>query len=330
MHEAARRTEIPSPAKFVLRSLAWFHNGQTGRCDPSIATIANDCGISERTVYRQISLLEHCGFIKVINRGSRSNSYILTPMEGKSCWEYKWVSEIPEDSNLTHSQVKPDTQSPLSNSHNLTHSHPPLSGCQVKPDTQSQQPDTQSIYPDTQSPNKEDKERDKESNRQKNLFSAHAHATAQEPDQTPSASPQEKKDLVSVDDGNLKKPTGIITTGTRSKQPERFDFRRQYFEQAKRMPKDRLVELMESWNEHKAGISRKGQWINMHRKLFIGAIIRMENEHGTQITCDRIESAICGGYPAVTSPEADKLANMSKRDLSDKYSCNNDLDDLPF
>ena len=44
--------------KLVLLMLANRHNGHTGRCDPSIARLAKDCGLGKSTVVRILGLLE--------------------------------------------------------------------------------------------------------------------------------------------------------------------------------------------------------------------------------------------------------------------------------
>ena len=55
---AIKQTELSPCAKLVLLSLANRHNQETGRCDPSIETVASDMGISERSVRSALRELE--------------------------------------------------------------------------------------------------------------------------------------------------------------------------------------------------------------------------------------------------------------------------------
>lgn len=68
--------------KLVLIALADAHNGQTGRCDPSIQRVADICHMSYRTVTRTLAELEQMGLIVRKNRRDQnklktSNSYDL-------------------------------------------------------------------------------------------------------------------------------------------------------------------------------------------------------------------------------------------------------------
>lgn len=68
--------------KLVLIALADAHNGQTGRCDPSIQRVADICHMSYRTVTRTLIDLESLGLISRKNRTDKqqmktSNSYVL-------------------------------------------------------------------------------------------------------------------------------------------------------------------------------------------------------------------------------------------------------------
>lgn len=75
------KSNLPSRAKQVMFYLINRANGE-GTCFPSIKTIANDCGVSTRTIQRtMISLLEE-GFVKKDSRfrekgGQTSNLYTL-------------------------------------------------------------------------------------------------------------------------------------------------------------------------------------------------------------------------------------------------------------
>lgn len=328
MQKKCEWIDIPMAPKAVLMCLAYHHNDGTGQCDPSVARISGMIGGSISTVKRNLSMLEKCGFLKIEYRNNTSSSYKLTPLNGKSCWDY---SKKPRNqSKKKDARVgSPCTQvgSPWTQSKEKEVGSPCTQGrFTMNPGRVHHAPRVGSLC----APNNN---RTTNEQQQNNNFSAHAHATPNEPDQTASAPPQEKKDLVSDGFGNgqEKKPTGIIMTGAGSKQPERFDFRREYFEQTKRMPKDRMVELFGKWDEHKTGISRKGQWTDMQRKLFIGAIIRMESDHGTDAVCDQIEAAICGGYPGIVSPkdvsEAQRKAKIEREHCQVGFD---DCSDLPF
>jgi hypothetical protein len=307
--------DIPSVPKSVLLYLAHRSCDVTGSCFPSVCTIAKMTGLSERAVYEQISALKESGFLNVINRPNKSNDYTLTPLNGKNSWKKQKKNKRKEakSGNSTPAPGSPPE-----------HGSPPEPGS--PPEHGAVSPCTGFIPPLNPvqvhtAPGAGDHKYQSEINQKIITFSAHAHATPPET-QEASTSPQGKKDLVSVAVNEAIKPTGVISTGSRSDQPNGLDFRNEYFLQAKRLPGDRMSDLFFAWDNHKTGISKKGQWTDMHRKLFVGAMIRMENEHGTQIVCDRIEIAICGGYGAVIAPEAEKLANMSKRDLADKHSAN--------
>lgn len=59
-------------AKLVLLALANRHNQETGRCDPSIETIASDIGISERSVRAGLRELERERLISTTHRVQRT------------------------------------------------------------------------------------------------------------------------------------------------------------------------------------------------------------------------------------------------------------------
>lgn len=63
---------VTLPGKLVLFALANRHNQETGRCDPSVKTIAKDLGISERSVQEGLRSLEQEGLIVTVERVQRS------------------------------------------------------------------------------------------------------------------------------------------------------------------------------------------------------------------------------------------------------------------
>lgn len=77
----ATEQKVPANEKLVLLMLANHTNGQTGRCDPSLNRLAEECGMSRDTVIRAMKRLEEKGLIRVIRRtleGAQiSNSYRL-------------------------------------------------------------------------------------------------------------------------------------------------------------------------------------------------------------------------------------------------------------
>jgi DNA-binding MarR family transcriptional regulator len=64
--------KIGLPARLVLLCLANRHNQETGRCDPSIATICKDTGLSERSVRQGLRQLEAEGLISTVHRVQRT------------------------------------------------------------------------------------------------------------------------------------------------------------------------------------------------------------------------------------------------------------------
>lgn len=75
------KSDLPSRAKQVMFYLINRANGE-GTCFPSIKTIANDCGVSTRTIQRTMIILLEEGFLKKDSRfrekgGQTSNLYTL-------------------------------------------------------------------------------------------------------------------------------------------------------------------------------------------------------------------------------------------------------------
>jgi hypothetical protein len=65
----------PASKKLVLLCLANMHNGQTGQLNPSVATVAKSCGISEKQARRQIHDLEVDGIVRVIGNHNGGSQY---------------------------------------------------------------------------------------------------------------------------------------------------------------------------------------------------------------------------------------------------------------
>lgn len=78
---------IKSSEKWLLFTLAYKHNDETGRCNPSVTYLAKHCRLSERRTRDMLHSLERKGFIKVLRvkaeRGDyTSNQYDLSSLGG--------------------------------------------------------------------------------------------------------------------------------------------------------------------------------------------------------------------------------------------------------
>jgi DNA-binding transcriptional regulator YhcF (GntR family) len=73
--------KIPALQKLVLLMLANRSNHETGKCIPKIKTLAEECGMSERSVQRAIQELGEAGLLKTVHRSHEgvqlSNQYNL-------------------------------------------------------------------------------------------------------------------------------------------------------------------------------------------------------------------------------------------------------------
>lgn len=69
--------------KLLLLILADYYNEETRRCDPSVARLARECLMSERTVQRTTKSLAAKGFIEIRDRHAqrRTNQYDLLCLE---------------------------------------------------------------------------------------------------------------------------------------------------------------------------------------------------------------------------------------------------------
>lgn len=77
----AARQRVTSTQKLVLLMLAERHNKDTGQCRPSHDTLADDCGLTRRSVIDQIGRLADAGYITVLARANGNvklpNQYLL-------------------------------------------------------------------------------------------------------------------------------------------------------------------------------------------------------------------------------------------------------------
>ena len=79
---AMKQQGLKPATKIVLYWLADHHNGETGKCFPSIGRLAELCEMSRRSVEEHLSTLEKIGLVVRENRfretgGKTANSYIL-------------------------------------------------------------------------------------------------------------------------------------------------------------------------------------------------------------------------------------------------------------
>lgn len=79
---AMKQQGLKPATKIVLYWLADCHNGETGKCFPSINHLASVCEMSRRSVEGHLTVLEQLGLIKRFNQfrdrgGKTSNSYVL-------------------------------------------------------------------------------------------------------------------------------------------------------------------------------------------------------------------------------------------------------------
>jgi hypothetical protein len=70
--------KISSTEKLVLLCLSDNHNGDTGRCDPSVKYIADKTGLDRKTVMQCISRLDYIGLISTQKRPGTSTDYTLS------------------------------------------------------------------------------------------------------------------------------------------------------------------------------------------------------------------------------------------------------------
>jgi len=69
--------DLPTSAKFVLVALADYSN-EYGQCWPGQASLAEKCGLTERTVRTQIHALEEAGLIAIQYRTDRTRKRIAS------------------------------------------------------------------------------------------------------------------------------------------------------------------------------------------------------------------------------------------------------------
>ena len=96
----AKKLPIKAPAKSVLLMLADRKNSDTGRCYPSIDTLAFDCGLNSRTVIRAVKELSEIGVILADKTKGKSTHY-----------EFNFTAKLVSESHQCQTGTS-DTQSP--------------------------------------------------------------------------------------------------------------------------------------------------------------------------------------------------------------------------
>ncbi len=84
-YEAARPLELPGRDKAVLRSLMYFAFKSWPQCWPSVATLAEDTGFSERAVKQATRALAAGGQIAKTRRRDASSLYTILVPVGAKC-----------------------------------------------------------------------------------------------------------------------------------------------------------------------------------------------------------------------------------------------------
>jgi hypothetical protein len=71
-------SQVVGSARLLLLIIASHISPMTGYAWPSVPTLARECRLSERTVYRLLRKLEASGELAIIRRPGRCNSYRVT------------------------------------------------------------------------------------------------------------------------------------------------------------------------------------------------------------------------------------------------------------
>jgi hypothetical protein len=79
MQRAFYAIPLPPTAKLIGLTLAWHHNAESGRCDPSVLLLAKETCVCERSISMALKTLEADGHITIIRRTGQHNHYLLHP-----------------------------------------------------------------------------------------------------------------------------------------------------------------------------------------------------------------------------------------------------------
>lgn len=88
---------ISLPERMVLVSIADHFNDETGRCDPSVARLAERCSASRRTIIRSLRSLQEKGLLVVRYKNGSRCQFIPKPVpESHRCQSGTGATQAPE------------------------------------------------------------------------------------------------------------------------------------------------------------------------------------------------------------------------------------------
>jgi len=99
---------LPATQKLVLVALAHRHNPDTGRCDPSVAKMASDCGLGRTAVKDALKALGEKGLIRAINRQ-------FGDVFASNAYEFIWSAGVTPDWDEPQGGRSPDDQGGVEN-----------------------------------------------------------------------------------------------------------------------------------------------------------------------------------------------------------------------
>ena len=80
-------SKLSKGPRVLAIQLAWHANQNTGQCNPSVQTLMDECGATEKTLYGWMKELEHAGIIE--------RSPINDPKHGRVGTQYSFVHVVP-------------------------------------------------------------------------------------------------------------------------------------------------------------------------------------------------------------------------------------------
>jgi DNA-binding transcriptional regulator YhcF (GntR family) len=108
--------QLTPTQKNVLTRLALHHNVKTGRCDPSVETLAAGAGVAKRTVQNTLARAEAIGLIKRALGGGRTltNSYSLILPQEKTmhCAAPFSAERVHDETPFETERVQPEVENP--------------------------------------------------------------------------------------------------------------------------------------------------------------------------------------------------------------------------
>ena len=108
---AAEGDTLSAPARNVAIRIAFHHNIETGRCNPSVAQIAAGSGMSDRNVRRMLREIEQAGWM-VVNQSSggrrSSKTYNSNSFELRVPLTRTDMSELNPDTVVRDKEPNPD------------------------------------------------------------------------------------------------------------------------------------------------------------------------------------------------------------------------------